>query len=653
MKTRLLAAGVLLWFAIALAYYYAFHRPFTPQFAVYAILAARDVLCTALLFALAGALGTRLLPQAPLPALARLALRAALGLGALSLVYLLAGTLLGTAAWVAWLLALGLLLPLRAALREWASDFGAFGTLWQPSGRLGRGIAILSGVMFVLGLLTALAPPLVFDALVYHLSLPAIYLAQGQVGYVAEITHWGFPQLVHMLVTWAGALGSAHGALVSWGMAALAALGLLGHVAARVSVRAGWVSLAALLSGSSLVNALSSGYVDWPGVLMGWGVLLMLEQWLLTREARWAVWAGVLCGLAFGAKYTSGVLTILGALVFVLSHKRDLRALLRYLAAAFVLALPWLLRNVLYTGNPFYPLLLPGGEMDDFRLAFYQGFSSQASVWDVVFLPFRATWLGIEGGHIGDAAGYETSLGPLLLLFGLLALLPSNAKNSSAALRRVSAIISIGGLVVWLAAGLLSGHLIRSHLYFALFPAFAVLAAFGFAATQPLKIAAVRVGRIAAAVAALALALSMLQSGLTLIQRGVLQLWAGELSAQGYSERNLGLYALVLSELPSDGRTLMLWEARGYACAPQCDPDEVIDRWQHDLARYGSAQAAVASWQAEGYDYVLYNRLAAEFVYADPQHFHAFEISLVEDALSSLPVVQDFNGDYVLYALQP
>ncbi|MCW5873361.1 MAG: glycosyltransferase family 39 protein [Anaerolineales bacterium] len=647
----LLAASILVWFAVALAYYYAFHRPFTPQFAIQAVLAGRDVLCTALLFALGGALGTRLLPAGSLPALARLALRAAVGLGLLGLLYLLVGSTLGTSAGLAWLLALGLLLLLRGELRQWARDFSGLAELWQHSGRLGRALAILSGVIFAFGMLSVLTPPLAFDTLVYHLSLPKIYLAQGRVGYVPEITHWGFPQGVHMLVTWAGALGSAHGALVSWGMGALAVLGVLGHVTQRISARAGWVAVTALLSGSSLVNALSSGYVDWPGVLMGWGVLLLLEQWLLTRQPRWAMWAGVLCGLAFGAKYTSGLLAPLGVLVFLLASKPDIRAALRYLAAAFVLALPWLLRNFIYTGNPFYPLLLPGGEMDAIRLSFYQGLPAQANWLDAVFLPFRATWLGIEGGHIGTAPGYETSLGPLLLLFAMLAWVPS--ATATPPLRRVAGVLSVGGLLIWAAGGLLTGHLIRSHLYYSLFPAFAILAAFGFAAVQNLRLGTVRVGRVAAAVVALSLALSALQAGLALPERGVPQLWSGELDVQAYSERNLGLYALVMRELPADGRTLMLWEARGHACAPRCDPDEVIDRWQHDLARYGSPQAAVQSWQAAGYDYVLYSRLAAQFVHADPQHFHVFDLQSVEDALAQLSVLQDFNGDYVLYALQP
>src|SRR5690606_338128 len=120
-----------------------------------------------------------------------------------------------------------------------------------------------------------------------------------------------------------------------------------------------------------------------------------------------------------------------------LNGRPDVKAALRYLAAALALALPSLLRNLLFTGNPFYPLLLPGGEMDAIRLGFYQGFAAQATWLDALLLPFRATWLGIEGGHIGTAPGYETSLGPLLLLFAVLAWLP-NATAMPAPLRRAA-----------------------------------------------------------------------------------------------------------------------------------------------------------------------------------------------------------------------
>ncbi|UYN89279.1 MAG: glycosyltransferase family 39 protein [Anaerolineales bacterium] len=652
MKARpLLAAAVLLWFATGLAYYYAFHRPFTPEFALRAVLAARDLACTALLFAAAGGLGLRLLPSLPLAPLARLAVRAAAGLGLLSLAYLLLGSTLGTGTGLAWLLLLGLLVWLRREVLAWWHDAAGLGVLWQASGRLGRILAWLSGAVVLAALPVALAPPLVFDALVYHLTLPKIYLLQGQVGYVPEIMHWGQPQLVHMLVTWAGALGVGHGALVAWGLGVLALLGLLGHVAERWGARLGWVAVAALLSGASLAASLSSAYMDWAGVLFGWGVLLFLDLWQETRQPRWLVWAGVFCGLAFGTKYTAGILAPLGLLAIMFAGGASWREGLRYLAAALALALPWLARNFFATGNPFYPLLLPGGEMDALRIALVQTATPQGNWLDVILLPWRATWLGVEYGRVGNAAAYDVSVGPLLLLFGLLALVPWT--RAHAHLRKTAAWFALGGMLVWGLLGRVNGHAIHTHLYFSLFPSFAILAAYGFGAVGGLRLGAVRLPRIAAALAVLALGLSAVQSSLELAERGVAELWGGGLNEQGYSERNLGLYALVMDALPKEGRTLMLWEARGLACAPLCDPDEVIDRWQHDLALLGSPEAVIDSWRTAGYEFVLYYRLGAEFVYNDAERFHAFDMGQLEAALAQLPVVQNYNGDYVLYALKP
>jgi hypothetical protein len=500
-------------------------------------------------------------------------------------------------------------------------------------------------------LAVALAPPLRFDALVYHLSLPRAYLAAGRVGYVAEVTHWGFPQLAHMLITWAGALGAGREALVAWGMGLLAVVGLLGQLSAHLGARRAWVAVAALLCGGSLAAALSSAYVDWPSLLMAWAVLLFLDLWLQKRAAVWAIWAGVFCGLAFGAKYTAGILAPLAVAAMLLAGRRQWGAVLRFLVAALLAALPWLVRNALYTGNPFYPLLLPGGEMDALRWSYYNGFAPQGNWLDAVLLPLRATFAGIESGRIGDAPGYETSLGPLPLMFGGLALLSAGERLQARGLKRSASVIALGGLLIWAIAGRLTGHLIRSHLYFSLFAAFSVLAAFGFAASERLRIGRLRVGRIAAAVACLALGLNALQSAIAVVDSGALQLWSGAISEQDYSERNLGLYAIVMNELPADGRTLMLWETRGYGCLPTCDPDEVIDRWAHDLTIYGSPQAMFTAWRSAGFEYVLYYRLGAQFVHADPEHFHAFDLDAVEAGLAQLPVVRDFNGDYVLLSL--
>ncbi len=652
-----LAVAILLWIAISFGVYYAFHKPFPPQFAEQVFVAARDLIITAALFALGGALGTRVLARLAAPPLARLAVRAALGLGLLSLLYLLIGSTLGTGGLLAWGLLLAGAIWLRRDFLVWVRDFSGFEASWRSSGTLGRTIGWLCALIFAFGLLKALAPPTGFDALVYHLSLPKTYLAIGHIGYMADNTFSGYPQLAEMLVTWSGALGASSGALIGWGMGLLATIGLLGHLSARLGPRRGWVAVAALLCGSSLATALASAYVDWPSILMSWGVLFFLDLWAEKKKPYLVMWAGVFAGLAFGTKYTAGLLAPLGLLAILWISKQDWRAAGRFLLAAFALAAPWLLRNAFATGNPFYPLLLPGGAMDAFRLNYYQGFAPQGNWLDAVLLPLRATFAAIEGGRIGDAPGYESSLGPLLLVLGALALLPGGEKKSARNLKHVAALIAIGGLVVWAVAGWLSGHLIRTQLYYALFPAFAVLAGFGFAASERVRLPNLQLGRVLGALVCVSLGFNVLQTGLDSANSGLLQLWSGKANGEMYLEGNLGLYAAVMKsiadETSASARVLMLWEPRGYACAPGCDPDEIIDRWPHDLATFGSADAVLAGWRAAGYTQVLYYRLGARFIYEDPEHFHPFDFALMDGALTGLPLIHDYNGDYLLYSLAP
>jgi hypothetical protein len=103
--------------------------------------------------------------------------------------------------------------------------------------------------------------------------------------------------------------------------------------------------------------------------------------------------------------------------------------------------------------------------------------------------------------------------------------------------------------------------------------------------------------------------------------------------------------------MQGDAHTVMLWETRGYYCVPLCEPDEVIDRWQHDLAVYGNPEAVFERWRAQGYTHVLYYQRAAEFVSEDPEHFHPIHLAELEETLGQLQLARDFNGIYLLYLL--
>ena len=651
------SALALLVLFFALPFYYAFHRPFTPGFALSLANLFWQLSVLSGLIALGGGLGERLVPQLDAPPLARLALRAALGLGLLALAIPLVGSTLGLAPWLVWSLTLLPIILLRRSIRVWAVDWAALPGLWTDSGRFGRTVLILSAVILLSALVVALAPPLKFDALVYHLSFPQLYLDAGRIHYFAGNMTWGFPQLPQMLITWGLVLGLGRGALLGWALGGLCLLGLFDHLRARLGQRPAWAAVAALLAGASLAQSLAWGYVDWPSLLYAWALLFTLEAWDADRDGKLLILAGSIAGLLFGTKYTAGLVAALGAL-FIFWRARALRPLLTYALFALALAAPWLVRNTLATDNPVYPLLFPGGAMDAMRLAFFQEIPVQGSWLDLVFLPLRATLAGIEGGHIGNAPGYEASIGPLLLALSLFAGgRRAHLNAASRRLLRLAAIVSIGGLLVWAVAGRFGGHLIRTHLYYALFPAFAILAAFGFYALLPLRLSAVRVGRIVSVVVVFVLALTTLQVAHASIASGAPQFLLGGNSDQEYLEDNLGLYARVMQhlreELPPSANVLLLWETRGYYCEPRCESDEILDRWTHDVQIYGSPAAVLDAWRAAGYSHILYFRQAAEFVAADSAHYNPLDLDPLESTLDKLPLTTNFNDAYLLYVLAP
>lgn len=659
-------AGVLafLWLAAIVTLYYASHKPFSPALALGLVTAAWPALVAAALLSLAGGLGARLLADLPLRPLARLAVQAGLGLGLFSLAALLVGALGGFRPWVIGVSLLLAGLALRRSIVSWWLDWRDLLAAWQGGGRLGRLVGLVAGLILLATLFTALAPPLKFDALVYHLALPHAYLAAGRLAYVPEIMFWGMPQAGEMLYTLAIALGGDPAAgVLGWLVGLTALAGLLGYSGQRLGLRAGWVSVASLLAGFSLATALAWAYVDWLAILMGLGCLVALDLWQREVYRPAILLAGVFAGLAIGTKYSAGVLLVSGlvSITWHLLRQGAWRAVLRpagrFGLAAVFFALPWGLKNLLATGNPLYPGLFPSGAMDRLRLDLYQGGPAWGNWQDVLLLPLRATYLGIEG-----APGYSAAVGPLLLGLAVAAFVawPGPPPRYRRTVRN-AALVALPGLLVWMLAGRITGYLLQARLYFVLFPALAVLAGAGWAGLSRLVIASTRFNRLAGALIALVMLLAGFEVGMYTLRQGAPQVVLGLQTRQEYLANNLGWYAPAMQavgELPPGARVLMLWEARSLYCASVCIPDEVLDRWAHDRQLLGgdgaeAGEQVLQAWRQAGYTHLLLHRAGMEFMRSEGGPQRPEDWPLLDALLTSLPVVQDFGGAYQLYGLAP
>lgn len=657
-KTVFIGALSLIWLLGVFVAYYAFHKPFTPVLAAGLALAFWRLLTALALVCLGGGIGRFLLRRVDLPPLTALSTQAGLGLGIMALGVLLIGVTAGLSPWLLGTLLLIGLIALRSPILAWVRQLGALGELWRQSRYFGKLTAVMIALLLIAALVLALAPPIQFDALVYHLSFPAAYLRAGRILPMVEVLRSGMPQNAEMLYTWAMALGGGQAAAsLGWVISALAVVGLLGWLEHIWGARSAWAGAAALLAGYSLAVSPAWAYVDWPALFFGLAFLVLLSRWLEGGGRYALILAGVFCGLAFGTKYTAGALAGIGGLVILWQERRNiphgLADLGIFALAALIPAAPWLIKNLIAAGNPLYPFFLAGRAVDATRLAA----SSHDPPWggwqDVLLLPLRATAIGQEGG-----AGYGASIGPLLLGLGVLAWLHSGERRAdqSAALKS-AAWVAVTGVVIWAVGNRLNGLLIQSRLYYGLFPAFVVLAAAGFAGLSSISIGQVRFARLVETLVLLALGLNVLEVSTAVLQMGAPGAALGLQSESAYLQADLGWYEPAMQavrDLPADERTLLLFEPRGFYCEPRCTSDEVLDRWTTAYRTYGDYGAIRTAWRDGGYAYLLVYRAGLDFFVSeggDANH-PLSELRALDAFLSELPPPQRFGDDYELYSLR-
>jgi hypothetical protein len=281
-----------------------------------------------------------------------------------------------TAAWVV----IGL--PLAGNHRRFLAD------LWRRSGFAPRTRAsggadaalVAKLVILVVGVMTlleSLAPATSQDALVYHLAVPAKYVERGGLHFVEGNFFSAFPQNVEMLFTLGLLLdGDALAKWYHWMLGALAAVAVAA-LARRVALpgRSGslpWLAAALFVTIPTAALIATWAYIDLGVVFFTtMSTIFFLHFWdrqLAARaEGRRDAWPFLLlaagfAGIACGCKYTAGAQgLLLAATVLAVGRLRGLGWRLLALEAGAVcgvvllLTAPWLLKNILTTGNPLYP----------------------------------------------------------------------------------------------------------------------------------------------------------------------------------------------------------------------------------------------------------------------------------------------------------
>jgi hypothetical protein len=382
-----------------------------------------EVFVAVLLFLVLSCFGLRILSWTRLargPDLASFLLGWAVGLGAVGLLTLLlglAGLLYPPVAWIAVALILSLshreLLAVVRAVLSAPRKLRAR-ELWSIVLTVGAaGCALIN-------LVGALSPPVFYDSLVAHLAHPNWAVINHAIRFRPYNVYTNYPLNIEMVYTFSGLLMRIEQLpkLLNWIMGITSAL-VVFSIGSRFFTRRAAAIAAALfylIPSMSILSGLATH--DLGLLLFEITSIYALFVWLGRRGWRWLVLSAVLCGFALGTKYT-GLYFLVACLLMIALRlsfdRRGIASVLRscgvYVLVAVLLSSPWFVKNAVFTGNPFYPVL-----SNVFGTAPYQkvafGFSSGKAALNIVqFL--RLPW---DMTFRSTSFGSASQIGPLFLL---------------------------------------------------------------------------------------------------------------------------------------------------------------------------------------------------------------------------------------------
>lgn len=319
---------------------------------------------------------------------------------------------------------------------------------------------ILIAAAFTLSLLASAAPETFYDALVYHLALPKLYLLRGQVVPTPHNLYSGFPFGMQMLYGLCLALSNEHLAILlhySFGcVAAAAAYFWLRRYSSRNAAVTGVLIFS--LSPITIASGWQSG-VELAVALFASLALLAISRALHAVDAiqsrSWSLVSGILLGFLVGTKYTAVPLAAAFIMTYAWLRKREVGWVMDtawMTGAAILIFSPWPIKNFFFYGNPLYPFF--SGLIGSVKPALWDLFLSDAHSLDwaatfrsaggwkaLLFLPWSIS--------VDQFMNYRISLAYLMLLPWTFPIYRQVLEKDSS----VEAAVKAGGIIV------LSGYL--------------------------------------------------------------------------------------------------------------------------------------------------------------------------------------------------
>lgn len=464
-------------------------------------------------------------------------------------------------------------------------------------------------------LVSCLAPLTANDALVYHLNLPKIYASEGGLARLPFNVYANMPHYGEMLYTLFYVIAGETGAKISYFLIVLAAAGSVYLLARRfVDRKPALLGASAFLVQPLVIDHRIICNVDNLLAYMYLSAIILTFQ-LWHRRRRYMLPA-LLAGFMLGIKYTAILpcITLLAIPLLAMSRRSDWKRLAVGAAIAFVVLVPWLVKNEAQIGNPVYPVferVFDGDHWDIGQngqlMRWQRSMGMGRSVRDYLLLPLRLTTEGKPGMNY---TRFDGTLSPVLLILIPLALL-SRRRQTYALM-----VMALAGFVFWAATSQQARFLIPT------IAIGAVLASLGLAGLMRL-VGGRAIGVLMMVILAVEISTLVVpdQYGRPFVSNTFgdrLAAVTGAETTENHLERQIQSYSVfqhINATIPSGEAVFMIWENRGYYLDRPYFADSFFEAstFMRIVSESGNARALSRRIRAMGYRYVLVNDLLGGF----------------------------------------
>lgn len=426
-------------------------------------------------------------------------------------------------------------------------------------------LAFLLPVLF----LNALSPAWDYDALLYHLKIPSLFLSQGKIYFDPDVFRSAYPFLGEMPFLVGLVFGVASlSKLINLTYAILLALSVYAFGKRFFGRETAVIAVMMLVGAPSITN-----WATWVSIDFAWAVyefwsVYVVMLWLANggkNTNQWLALAGILSGLAASTKYLSlAAMGIVGIIIAWQLQSRPrhsvvdtIKSLVVFGLSAGLVMSPWYIKNWLWTGNPIYPLVWGGvgwGPLKEQVMSDYLHSFGVGNNWlSYLLLPYN-----VYAKQNRFSTNFLEIIHPALWLAFAYPFLKQSKKQT------VPLIYSALYCAIWA---------VNSQVIRFLLPASAFLALLAGDVIQK-SLPVIRKTITYGLLSSLLLASLVYQ---ILLFLSYVPYFIGQKSAADIlrlSVDNFQITQYIQENLKPDERAQFLWDGRGYYCDARCIPDD-------------------------------------------------------------------------------